>query len=171
MFARMSSSIDELFKALDVLRTWARMHDVGSGLLLDPGAPLCCWRWGGGESSDTRSSRAGPSLLVRSQAAGALVLVGGDRLVAVIDHRALEQLSGQLRSLAIARQQRGARRLRCRRRWLEQLTDDDLHSTQRTRWPLQDRPFGDVIAWANVELTKNAAELGYARFLYAVRPG
>ncbi|MCY1083668.1 DinB family protein [Archangium lansingense] len=52
---------------------------------------------------------------------------------------------------------------------LEQLTDEDLRSTQRTRWPFQDRPFGDVVAWANVELTKNAAELGYARFLYAVR--
>jgi NADPH-dependent 2,4-dienoyl-CoA reductase/sulfur reductase-like enzyme len=29
-------------------------------------------------------------------------------------------------------------------------------------------PFGDVVAWVNVELTKNAAEIGYARFLYAV---
>ncbi len=36
-----------------------------------------------------------------------------------------------------------------------------------TRWPYRDRPFGDVIAWVNVELTKNAAEIGYARFLYA----
>ena len=57
------------------------------------------------------------------------------------------------------------------RRWravLEQVTDDDLRSVQRTRWPFQDRPFGDVIAWVNVELTKNAAEIGYARFLYAV---
>jgi len=36
-------------------------------------------------------------------------------------------------------------------------------------WPFQDRPFGDVVAWVNVELTKNAAEIGYARFLYAVR--
>ena len=52
---------------------------------------------------------------------------------------------------------------------LEQATSDDVHSAQRTRWPFQDKPFGDVIAWANVELTKNAAELGYARFLYAVR--
>jgi hypothetical protein len=52
---------------------------------------------------------------------------------------------------------------------LQQLTDDELRSPQRTRWPLQDRPFGDVIAWANVELMKNAAEIGYARFLYAVR--
>ena len=52
---------------------------------------------------------------------------------------------------------------------LEQLTDADLKSTRRTRWPFQNRPFGDVIAWVNVELTKNAAEIGYARFLYAVR--
>ena len=57
-------------------------------------------------------------------------------------------------------------------RWrgaLAEVTDDDLRSTERTRWPFRDRPFGDVIAWANVELTKNAAEIGYARFLYAVR--
>jgi hypothetical protein len=51
---------------------------------------------------------------------------------------------------------------------LEQVTADDLRSERRTRWPFQDRPFGDVIAWANVELTKNTAEIGYARFLYAV---
>jgi hypothetical protein len=60
---------------------------------------------------------------------------------------------------------------RLRREWravLEQVNSDDLRSTQRTRWPFQDRPFGDVIAWVNVELTKNAAEIGYARFLYAV---
>lgn len=45
----------------------------------------------------------------------------------------------------------------------------DFRSAQRTRWPFTKRPFGDVVAWANVELTKNAAEIGYARFLYAVR--
>jgi hypothetical protein len=33
------------------------------------------------------------------------------------------------------------------------------------------RPFADVIAWVSVELTKNAAEIGYARFLYATRTG
>jgi hypothetical protein len=54
---------------------------------------------------------------------------------------------------------------------LEQVTADDLRSAQRTRWPFRDRPFGDVVAWVNVELTKNAAEIGYARFLYAVRAG
>ncbi|MAK81970.1 DinB family protein [Phenylobacterium sp.] len=55
-------------------------------------------------------------------------------------------------------------------RWaaeLEVLDEATLASTARTRWPFTDRPLGDVIAWANVELTKNAAEIGYARFLYA----
>lgn len=57
-------------------------------------------------------------------------------------------------------------------RWrqeIERLTDDDLRSTERTRWPVQHRPFADVVAWVNVELMKNAAEIGYARFLYGVR--
>ena len=63
---------------------------------------------------------------------------------------------------------------RLQRQWrvvLGQVTGDDLRSAQRTRWPFQDRAFGDVIAWVNVELTKNAAEVGYARFLYAVGSG
>lgn len=58
------------------------------------------------------------------------------------------------------------------REWREVLrtvSDDELRSSARTRWPFQTRPFGDVIAWVNIELTKNAAEIGYARFLYAVR--
>lgn len=53
---------------------------------------------------------------------------------------------------------------------LERLDDAELASAGRSRWPFADRPFGDIVAWANLELTKNAAELGYARFLYAVRP-
>jgi hypothetical protein len=59
------------------------------------------------------------------------------------------------------------------RRWRSALDgsgDEDLRLTERTRWPFRDRPLGDLFAWANVELTKNAAEIGYARFLYAVRP-
>ncbi len=52
---------------------------------------------------------------------------------------------------------------------LDKLTQSDLQSNRRTRWPFRDRPFGDVVAWVNIELTKNAAEVGYARFLYAVR--
>lgn len=33
---------------------------------------------------------------------------------------------------------------------------------------VMDHSFGDVVAWVNMELTKNAAEIGYARCLYAV---
>jgi hypothetical protein len=57
-------------------------------------------------------------------------------------------------------------------RWrveLDRITDQDLRSEDRTRWPFEGRPFGDVVAWANIELTKNASELGYARFLHALR--
>ncbi len=56
-------------------------------------------------------------------------------------------------------------------RWrarLEEVTEEDLRSPVRTRWPFRDRPFGDLVAWVNLELTKNAAEIGYALFLYAV---
>jgi hypothetical protein len=52
---------------------------------------------------------------------------------------------------------------------VERLTDDDLRATTRTRWPFSDKPFADLIGWLTIELTKNAAELGYARFLYAAR--
>ena len=47
------------------------------------------------------------------------------------------------------------------------LSAEDLQSDALTRWPFEGRPFADVIAWANLELVKNAAEIGYARFLYA----
>lgn len=52
---------------------------------------------------------------------------------------------------------------------VKRLTDEDLASSRRTRWPFKNQPFADILAWANVELTKNAAEIGYVRFLYAVR--
>ena len=52
---------------------------------------------------------------------------------------------------------------------LDVLTEAELQSSQLTRWPFLDRPFADVAAWVNLELTKNAAEIGYARFLYAAR--
>jgi len=57
-------------------------------------------------------------------------------------------------------------------RWrssLRQLDPEELSSEQLTHWPFQHRPYADVLAWVNVELTKNAAEIGYARFLYARR--
>ena len=53
---------------------------------------------------------------------------------------------------------------------LEQIADKDLRSVERTRWPFKGRPFGDLIAWVNIELMKNGAEIGYARFLYAQDP-
>src|SRR5438045_1752462 len=59
-------------------------------------------------------------------------------------------------------------------RWrgkLAHITDDDLRSPKRTRWPFTDRPFGDIVAWVNIELAKNPSEIGYARFLYAVSAG
>ena len=50
------------------------------------------------------------------------------------------------------------------------LTEAELASTAHARWPFTDRPFGDVVAWVNVELTKSAAEIGYVRFLYGADP-
>lgn len=52
--------------------------------------------------------------------------------------------------------------------WRTHIQQADLESSLNTRWPFQNRPFHDVVAWATVELAKNASELGYARFLYAV---
>ncbi|HEY2446376.1 MAG TPA: DinB family protein [Rhizomicrobium sp.] len=57
-------------------------------------------------------------------------------------------------------------------RWrsaLAGLSETDLASKERTRWPIVDRPYADVVAWVNLELMKNAAEIGYGRFLYASR--
>lgn len=57
-------------------------------------------------------------------------------------------------------------------RWraaVAQLSEAELRSPALARWPFRERPFGDVVAWANVELVKNASEIGYARFLYAGR--
>jgi len=57
-------------------------------------------------------------------------------------------------------------------RWcaaLSGLGEEDLHSPTRTHWPFADRPFADIVAWVTLELVKNGAEIGYARFLYAGR--
>ena len=59
-------------------------------------------------------------------------------------------------------------------RWraeLQRVTDEEMRSADRTRWPFRERPFGDVAAWVNLELAKNAAEIGYARFLHGVNAG
>jgi hypothetical protein len=57
-------------------------------------------------------------------------------------------------------------------RWrdaLANLTDAQLRSTEQSRWPITNQPFADIVAWLNIELAKNAAEIGYVRFLYAAR--
>ena len=59
--------------------------------------------------------------------------------------------------------------LRDWRAQIDRLDDADLCVPDRTRWPFSDRSLADLIAWANLELTKNAAEIGVARFLYAAR--
>lgn len=49
-------------------------------------------------------------------------------------------------------------------------TDAEWESQERTRWPFRERSLADLVAWSTIELTKSAAEIGYARFLYAARP-
>jgi len=50
---------------------------------------------------------------------------------------------------------------------LNDLSDTDYKSKQYSKWPLEDRNFADIALWLNGELMKNAAEIGYGRFLYA----
>jgi hypothetical protein len=49
------------------------------------------------------------------------------------------------------------------------LSPSDLNSTEHSKWPITDIPFSDIVAWLNLELMKNASEIGYIRFLYANR--
>lgn len=61
---------------------------------------------------------------------------------------------------------------RLRERWLAMLaerTDRDFEIPNPSSWPIPDADLGAIAAWLNVELTKNAAEIGLVRFLYAVR--
>jgi hypothetical protein len=50
---------------------------------------------------------------------------------------------------------------------LDSLSDVELVSSERSKWPFDGRAFYDLAAWLNLELMKNAAEIGYCRFLYA----
>jgi hypothetical protein len=52
---------------------------------------------------------------------------------------------------------------------LASLPDEQWASPERTRWPFAERPFSQLVAWLNLELMKNAAEIGYCRFLFAAR--
>jgi hypothetical protein len=61
-------------------------------------------------------------------------------------------------------------RLYCQ--WTERLTalsDEDWLSQKYVQWPFKDKPFYELAAWLNVELMKNASELGCCRFLYATK--
>jgi hypothetical protein len=52
---------------------------------------------------------------------------------------------------------------------IRNLTSEALYSVHLSRFPCADkRAFADGVAWVNMELTKNSAEIGYARFLFAV---
>lgn len=50
---------------------------------------------------------------------------------------------------------------------VEALSDDEFLTCERTLWPFGDKPFYELAAWLNLELMKNASEIGYGRFLYA----
>lgn len=51
------------------------------------------------------------------------------------------------------------------------LADADLVLGRQGAWPYSEASLAKVFAWANIELTKNAAELGFGRFLFAVQAG
>lgn len=52
---------------------------------------------------------------------------------------------------------------------LATMSDEELLSCEQTRWPFENRPFYELVAWLNLELMKNVSEIGYGRFLYASR--
>lgn len=49
------------------------------------------------------------------------------------------------------------------------LPDPEWASTERTRWPFIEGPFHRAVAPVNLDPMKNAAAIGYCRFLYASR--
>jgi hypothetical protein len=51
---------------------------------------------------------------------------------------------------------------------LSHLTDDEFNSKQFSKFPFNNEvEFHKLASWLNLELMKNAAEIGYARFDYA----
>lgn len=60
-----------------------------------------------------------------------------------------------------------------RDRWRSLIENCDEAEFQKRRedsWPIPNSSFDSIAAWLNVELMKNAAEIGVMRFLYAVSP-
>lgn len=57
-------------------------------------------------------------------------------------------------------------------RWrsiLETMPQGDFLSAAQVKWPFQGKPFDHLAAWLNLELIKNASEIGAGRFLYAAQ--
>ena len=52
---------------------------------------------------------------------------------------------------------------------ISDMPEAELGSAERTRWPFTGESFYRLAGWLNLELMKNAAEIGYCRFLYAAR--
>lgn len=52
---------------------------------------------------------------------------------------------------------------------LKTITTEELLSKDNTNWPFEDLPFHHLAGWLNVELMKNASEIGSVRFMYASR--
>ncbi|WP_051217670.1 DinB family protein [Paenibacillus assamensis] len=48
-----------------------------------------------------------------------------------------------------------------------ELSPQELHKHTRTNWPFSNKSFYELLAWLNLELMKNAAEIGSCRFLCA----
>ena len=61
----------------------------------------------------------------------------------------------------------------CKMQWtcgLESISESELDSSERSQWFMRGtKPFGHVVAWANTELMKNTAEIGYVRHLHDAR--
>jgi hypothetical protein len=55
--------------------------------------------------------------------------------------------------------------------WIQHIShmnEEELNSEKLCKWPFADQSFYSLALWLNVELMKNVAEIGSARFLYAV---
>lgn len=55
-------------------------------------------------------------------------------------------------------------------KWVEKInnmSDEDMISEEYACWPFAGKSFIDIALWLNVELMKNAAEIGSGRFLFA----
>lgn len=51
---------------------------------------------------------------------------------------------------------------------LSNMTEIDFISEQHAKWPFSGEKFVNIALWLNVELMKNASEIGYGRYLYAI---